>query len=269
MNQNHFKFRDNFTPCGEVNQSKFFLHSHDHYEIYMFYEGEANFIIEEKSYPLEPYDMFIIRKNEFHQVLHHSPVAYHRIYMWIDSAFFEENKCQVYEKPFLSTPDNTGNRIPGSIVRSSGLYDAISRYKKYSDDYRNKDLPVLRSILVEILHLLNQVQIQTTTNYSNKAIQPIITYLNNHYTENITLDMLQDKFFISKYHLCRIFREATGLSIFEYVRKKKLALARDFKNSGMNLIDVANKSGFSDYSSFYRAYQKEFGCSPKAEPPTE
>ena len=229
----------------------------------MFLEGDSKYIIEDKAYSLNSMDMFIIRKHELHQVTHNSCAPYHRIYMHIDSDFFKENDCALYENIFLTDSKIAGNKISAKYVRSSGLYDVIMKYKKYSENYKNIDLPVLKSLIIEILHLLNQATTHSTSNYSNPVLHPIITYLNEHFTENITLDTLEEKFFVSKYYLCRIFNEATGLTIHDYITKKRLAKAMDLKAEGYSLGDIAWKCGFGCYSSFSRAYHKEYGVSPK------
>lgn len=131
------------------------------------------------------------------------------------------------------------------------------RYKKYTDNYENKGkYPVAQATIIEIMHIINQASLQTTSDYINASLQPLITYLNQHFTEDITLDFLQEKFFISKYHLCRTFHNSTGLTIHDYIRKKRLANVRALKAQGKSITEAAITSGFKDYSSFYRAYQK-------------
>ena len=75
--------------------------------------------------------------------------------------------------------------------------------------------------------------------------------------------MLADKFYLSKYYLCRAFHKATGLTINEYVRRKRLVLVHELKDEGRSLTEAALMAGFHDYSSFYRAYVKEYGVSPR------
>ena len=75
--------------------------------------------------------------------------------------------------------------------------------------------------------------------------------------------MLCEKFFVSKYYLCHIFKESTGLTVHEYVKQKRLNLAKEFVSDGKTLTEAAILSGFSDYSSFYRAYTKEHNQKPK------
>ncbi len=258
---NDYKISEACTIAPSNMHELFQLHNHDDYEIFLFLKGDAKYIVENKTYCLEPFDIIIVKKHELHRVFHNNPVAFHRKVLFITSAFLQKHNCLEYEKQMLKIL-GTGNKIPGKLVRSSGLYDAFERYRTYSKDYVEKDNPVLTAIIIEILYLISQIAHSSTPDFSNSPINSVISFLNENYTEHIDLDMLQEKFFISKHYLCRGFRKATGLTILEYVRKKRLVEVQKLHENGLSLLEAAVRSGFNSYSSFYRAHQKEFGYSP-------
>ena len=97
---------------------------------------------------------------------------------------------------------------------------------------------------------------------SNNQIKEIIEYLNDNFMDDITLEMLERKFFISKYHLCHIFPEATRLTVHQYMTKKRLAYAKELIKSGKTANFASDAAGFNNYSSFYRAYVSEYNTSP-------
>lgn len=252
------------TPSNE----NFHLHNHNEYELLLFLEGDARYVVEEKNYTLEPGDIILIRKHEMHRIYHNRPVCYRRILLMVAPEFFQENHCQEYETQFLKTYPGMGNKIAADIVRSSGLYDAFERYRKYSEEFKlDMEAPVLKAIVTEILYLVNKIAGFSAADLTNSPMKPVILYLNNCYTEDITLDMLEEKFYMSKYYICRAFRRATGLTIHEYIRRKRLTKVRELKNSGMSISEAAMKSGFHEYSSFYRAYLKEYGVPPGKDMP--
>ncbi|MBQ7793426.1 MAG: helix-turn-helix transcriptional regulator, partial [Clostridia bacterium] len=163
---------------------------------------------------------------------------------------------------FFSSKKNLGNKINSEIVRSSGLYDAIMRLKKYSDSFTTQ-APITDCALTEILYILNNISDFSIADMSNNQLKEIIAYINRHFTEDISLDDISEKFFISKYYLCRQFKKFTGHTLQGYIRHKRLALVQELYNSGKSLSDSAVLAGFSDYSSFYRTYLNEYGVSPK------
>ena len=244
----------------------FQLHNHDDYEIFIFLEGDAKYIVEEKTYTLEPWDIIIIRKHEMHRIYHNSDTQYRRIVLNVTPEFFKQNQCTEYEAQFIKAPVGTDNKIDAATVRSSGLYDAFMRYKKYSENYAlDPATPILIASLTEILYLINKIAGFSASDITNSPMKSVLLYLNNRYNEDISLDMLAEKFYLSKYHLCRAFRKATGLTVHEYICRKRLTRVRELRSEGRSITEAAMEVGFHDYSSFYRAYLKEYGNPPKAD----
>lgn len=240
------------------------LHTHPEYEIQLFLQGNTKYVVEEKHYNIEMFDMILIRKNQLHCLYRHVPSVGHRIILGVSPDFFVENNCVEYEAQFLDESTRLNNKIPAHLVKSSGLLDAFMRYKKYSKDYTlPKDTPILQSIIVEILYLISKCSEFSEADDSNETMKQIITYLNDNYTKEISLDELCNQFYISKYYLCRLFRKATGLTVFEYIRKKRLALVNELARNGVSNSQAAMKAGFTNYTAFYRAYKAEFDTSPR------
>lgn len=262
MHPKYFSVRETHTPTP-VNTS-FKFETHEYYEILLFLEGDAKFIIEDRTYSLNPNDIIIVRKNELHRLSLNRAVPYHRIVIHAYPSFFQKYECPEYEAQFLNTATGIDNKIPAKVVRSSGLYDAFMKYSKYSNHGEiRENTPILRSMIMEILYLINNTTNFSTPDYSSGPMESVILFLNNSFTEDITLDMLEKQFFLTKNHLCKAFRNATGITIFSYIRKKRLANVQELVSGGLSINDAARMSGFHDYSSFYRAYKKEFGISPK------
>lgn len=240
----------------------FALHSHNSYEIYMFLEGDSKYIIEGESYDLSHGDIIIIRKNEMHKVYHNSETKYHRLVIMVSQDFFSHFNCKNYENAFLNKNEKLGNKINADVVHSSGLFDAIKRLEKYSDTFTTTHTAITNSILIEILHIINDISLFENAKPSHPLIKDIIGYINEHYTEEITLEIICNKFFISKYHLCHIFKESTGLTIHQYINQKRLVFAKELVDGGKSLSQAALIAGYNDYSSFYRAYVKKNNCKP-------
>ena len=256
-------FRVRETIEQSTSNENFRLHEHDSYEILFFLEGDSKFVIEGKEYFLESGDVIIVRKHEMHRVYHNSDASYHRIVLMVNPEFFINHNCPDYETQFLKAQMGIANRIKSDYVRSCGLYDAFMRLKKYSYDYEKTEEPVLDALVMMILYLINQVGHFSSSDGRDSHVEQVISYINNHYTEDIDLETLAGKFFISPNYLCRIFRKATGLTVHDYIRRKRLSKVREFRSNGKSISEAAMLSGFSDYSSFYRTYKKMMGCSPK------
>ena len=97
---------------------------------------------------------------------------------------------------------------------------------------------------------------------SNKKIVEILDFLNKNLTNRITIDELADKFYMSRYHLMHTFKEETGCTIGSYITTKRLLLARDMIRDGSSVSAACDACGFGSYSSFIRAYRKQFHSTP-------
>ena len=138
------------------------------------------------------------------------------------------------------------------------------RARKYSGDFKtNVSSPVIRAIIIEILHILNNINSYSEADKTDGQLKEIIKYLNSNFTKDITLNDLEERFFISKYHLCHIFPKATGITVHQYITNKRMALAEDMIKEGKAVGEAAIMAGFNSYSSFYRTYTQKYGKSPK------
>ncbi len=93
-------------------------------------------------------------------------------------------------------------------------------------------------------------------------INDIIAYIDKNITETLTLDILAKNFGVSTSYLSHQFKTHTGVSVFRYIKLKRLNLAKNYYESGLSLTEAAISAGFAEYSLFYKAYRKEFGESP-------
>ncbi len=251
-----------YITTEKPSNKNFHLHEHSAYEILVFLKGDASYVVEENFYSLEPEDVIIIKKQQMHRIYHNSSKEYSRFLIMIDPSFFEEFNCKNYETVFLPSVNNKGNKISADIYASSGLKDAILRYKKYTRDFTELYTPVANSIMVEILHIIYSINDFSNEQNKNIYLRKVISHINNHFTENISIDLLSEKFFVSKYHLCKIFKKATGHTIHSYITNKRLALVSELTSNGENLSVASAKAGFSSYSSYYRAYKNKYGIPP-------
>ena len=102
-----------------------------------------------------------------------------------------------------------------------------------------------------------------STNYSGTKINPIISYINDHLTENLSVDSISEEFYLSRYYVMHTFKAETGYTIGNYITMKRLSLAQALIDSGVPIVDASQQAGFGTYSTFLRAYKKTYGTSPR------
>lgn len=254
-----FGFTHNINELPDNND--FILHDHDNvYEIVLFLSGDAEFYVEGNVYRLKPYDIVITRPFEMHHIQCLSKKPYERIILYITPEYFEKNRCTEFEDILLNRPMGTGNLIPSDIVKDI-LLNPINRISVYIHE---GSLTAANGVVIEFLYLLNGTKSAISPSKSrDKRISNIIMYINEHLSEQITLDFLSEKFFINKYHLCKIFKKNTGYTINQYINHKRILLVRELHANGQSLLEASTNAGFNNYSHFYRLYVKKTGMTPK------
>lgn len=96
------------------------------------------------------------------------------------------------------------------------------------------------------------------------VIEQIKTYISDHLNEPITLNDISKAIGYSKFHASRIFKEETGMSLFEYIRREQLtASAFALRNRTEKVLDIALDFIFDSHEGFTRAFANSFGITPK------
>ena len=119
-----------------------------------------------------------------------------------------------------------------------------------------------RMALTELILRLSLLTEESALTAEDDLIADVVRYLNGNVTQDISLDSLSRRFFVSKFYLCRAFKRRQGISIHGYVTSKRIAYAKQLIAKGESASTVAYKVGYGDYSAFYRAYLKQTGTSP-------
>lgn len=247
------------------------LHHHDFYEVYFFLSGNVSYNIESRSYLLTSGDVLLMAPNELHQPIF-SPEQqnYERIVLWINKSFLEQfdmvgnpvSRCFDTESPThinLIRPDGNSREL---------LYYLMMQLLSESHSGAYASELYSTACLAQILVTLNRLSQTADTTHEAKTntdsvIYRVLAHINEHFHEDISLDDLANRFFISKFHLSREFNRLVGTSVYRYIIQKRLILAKQLMASGTPSGEVYQHCGFGDYSNFYRAFKAEYQISPK------
>lgn len=253
-----FRYRHKFHT---VEGATYKPHHHSGYEIYILLKGTAVFMVEGTSYPLRPMDIIITRSDEMHEITYGTGNDYERVVIHFEDLFFKNADCEHYTEIFNNRKIGEGNLIDHDSVKKSELFDTLIRLEKYIKLEGTNNEPVIKGVLVEFLHQLNEFKTSGGL-IKSETVKNILEYINANISDNLMLDSLAERFFISKYHLCRNFKKYTGFTVNQYITYRRIMRVRDLYREGKNLSDASLEAGFSSYSNFYKAYVKETGHAP-------
>lgn len=245
-------------------------HNHMFYEVFFFLSGDVTYIIEGKSYRIRPGDIVLINNRELHKTVVNPGKTYERYVIWLEPDFIKSlGEDTDLTLCFERSAESNYNILRPRTEFYMAINKILSRIKNAvcSNGYGNRILH--KCYLAELLVYLNRAfldskdeDIELDVVYNDK-VSNVIRYINDNLNEELSLEILATRFYVSKYHLLREFKKHTGYTIHKYIHKKRLIMARVLLKEELKVIEVCHKCGFADYSNFIRAFKNEFGCSPK------
>ena len=246
------------------------IHSHNYYELYFFIKGNVLIDISGNTLPLKSGDVVIIPPKTKHRLTVQSQtMPYQRFILWISEEFYSQLLTISPDFGYLfHIPEHTQNYIYHfDIISFNTIQVKIIELLEEMQAFRfGNDALIsscINSLIMTISRMIYESENQVITKENPSLYQNILKYIETHINEDISLDSIANSFYVSKYHIAHTFKNQMGLSIHQYALKKRLSLCKAAIASGSNISTAFLECGFRDYSSFYRAFKKEFGISPK------
>ena len=243
----------------------FTMHIHEQYEIFYFISGEAEYLVEGSKYPLLPGSLLIMQPAESHKIKILESRRYERIAINFAPVVIDFiDPIHSLTEPFEDRPLGRGNLYMPSEFEGMPLADAFSEIclvTKNEHGNRTKALTYLFVVLDMISSVYKKRGVLEYLSPQSLS-ERIMLYVNTHLFEDLSVPLLAKQFFMSTSQFSRVFKQAAGASPWEYITIKRLTLAREKIRNGISAQNACESCGFHDYSAFYRAYMKHFGCAP-------
>ncbi len=240
----------------------FNFHTHDDYEILYFLSGEVQYYIEDESYSLVSGDVLVIPPGKLHRLVTvNEKIVYERMVLTLSVD---------YCKRLLS-------RAPNSFVGRESKSYRISLGKNDGDFGRMMQsmlqltadeagmLTRDATVTLLLLHLGKYMDAALPADAGdNRRMGEIIRYINANFTRDLSLEEIAERFFISKYHLLRQFKNYACATVHSYILTKRISLAKALLREGLAPAEVCAQCGFSTYAGFYQNFVRQTGMSPSA-----
>ncbi|MCQ2505591.1 MAG: AraC family transcriptional regulator [Lachnospiraceae bacterium] len=251
--------------------SEFGCHIHTSYEIYYFVSGDVELMVEGRVCKLTPHSLIIFPPNVLHGCQVNTHDDYVRYCLYIDPVDILPERLPLLTS-LVSDFHNTPQEILYEHTEAFNLEQFFYNLKQLEDlpkDVKDTMEHIFTEALIAQINLLCRTlrPSKLTSNASGKILD-IVNYINDHITEPLTLDSISSSCFISKNYLNNNFKNTLGTTVIEYIRYKRVILAKQMIRNGESAMNAALAVGFADYSSFYRAYMKFLHYPPKDDIPT-
>ena len=228
-------------------------------------------MIESRVYHVQPGQMLIINPRELHQVYIQPDAApYERYMLWISPSLLQSLSSEQTDlcRCFDMTRPHYSNllRLPMEQRRIiPTMMESLLREQEqpaYGSDLLRQNL--LTELMIHINRLTDLPDTVAEDPGGDTVVSRVIDYINAHYHEPLSLDLLAERFFVSKYHLSHEFTKQMGTGIYQFIQRKRLLIARQLMAQGQKPVEVYAMCGFGDYPAFFRAFRKVYGLSPRA-----
>lgn len=250
---------------------EFDFHYHDFDKIVILLSGKVTYIVEGKSYHLKPWDILLVRHHDIHKPVIDKSSTYERIVIWVQNDFIKKQHrkdCDL-SSCFEDSQERSFNLIR---VRSSLQTEIQNIISSLEDSLKSEDFGhdlLSDTYFLQLLVYLNRVFLDTSyaedesAFTSDKQITELLRYINTHLNEDLSNETLAKKLYLSKYYLMHRFKEETGYTLHHYVEQKRLLHASELIKDGVPVMKAAQACGFHEYSTFLRAFKRNFHFAPK------
>lgn len=244
-------------------------HSHNYYEFYFFLQGNISMIIGDKTFSLKTGDVILIPPGISHHAVNcDESVPYRRFVFWVSEDYYQQLCTLSSDYNYIVDYALQNHRFiyHNDVISFNNIQALLFHLLEEIHTKRfGREAKLAVSVNDLVIHLNRMAYEQNNPSPFKKnqgLYENLLAYIESHLEEDLTLDHLADAFYVSKFHISHIFKENLGLSVHQYITKKRLSMCRDALLSDTNIGNIILMYGFKDYSSFYRAFKKEYGQSP-------
>lgn len=247
-------------------------HYHEFDKLILLLNGRVSYVVEGVTYFLRPWDLLLVQHNLIHRPVIDPAEPYERIVIWLGREWLARRSDP--GEP-LDTCFDTARERSFHLLRFDG--EGRLRYmrliQRLEEALRSGEFGAARmadTLCQQLLIAVNrdilrdQTASQAPESYrADPKMEEILRYIAGHLEEELTVDALAGRFYLSRYYLMHRFKAVTGYTLHQYISQKRLLRAGELIRSGTPVMKAAEAAGFAEYSTFLRAFQNTFHMSPR------
>ena len=244
------------------------LHSHSFFEILCCRNTcGAEYMVGSNRYRLQKGDIILIPPGISHRPLLPESMAepYKRDVLWLSPEFLnmlknyfpQDDLHQITETHLLRTAGTKWEFL------AEKFQQGVAESERQEVGWEVSVVANSMQLMVQLRRAVSDRSAGRMTAEQPELLDRVMAYIEKHLSEKISLSDVARQFYVSESTVSQLFRKRMGVSFYRCVTQRRLIAAKSLILEGVILELVAVQTGFSDYSSFYRAFKGEFGISPR------
>ncbi|RAR43966.1 AraC family transcriptional regulator [Paenibacillus sp. MDMC362] len=247
------------------------FHSHAFYEIYYFHEGRCTYLIGDSVFTLKPGDLLLMNGLTLHcpnvepdsryvrSILHFDPA-------WICKGLSETAKSILLD-PFESLRNHRMTLTGANRDEFEGMLADIHRLSASTAGFRQERM-TLR--ILEMMYIIadwcqDAVQDQDSISEKERHVQHVVSFVEEHYMQDLTLERIAREMHITKHYLSSLFKEVTGTTVFKYLYHRRINQAKILLrlHPHLSITEISQAAGFKHLAHFSRMFKAMVGTTPE------
>lgn len=239
------------------------MHFHHAYELYFVLTGSRDYFIEDHFFKVNEGELVVVPSDALHRTAGKGATRF-LVYFTPEflDCFFSEPICKTLTE---SLQPAVLHPLPEDRDRITKLLISLLReYESYQKEKTAEKESAIALLLSDLLRLIAKLpKAEVKKKNLDSRITQIVKYINDNYSEITSIEDITNRFYISKYYFCKLFRKNMGISMFAYINTLKIQKACEImQNEKCTLTEIATRCGFNTSSYFCKTFKKIIGISP-------
>lgn len=256
----------------DTRAQKMDYHYHEFDKLILVLGGKVTYVVEGVTYFLKPWDLLLVQHNLIHKPTIDPAEPYERVVIWLDRAWLSQRSDpgEMLDSCFDTARERGFHLLRSDGARRLAYMDIIQRLEEalHSKEFGAARLAdtLCQQLLIDVNRdiLASCTAAEAPDSYRvDPKMEEILRYIVHHLEDDLSVDSLAKRFYLSRYYLMHRFKAVTGYTVHQYISQKRLLLAGELIRQGVPVMKAAEQSGFSEYSTFLRAFQNTFHMSPR------
>lgn len=247
-------------------------HYHEFDKLILLLNGKVTYVVEGVTYFLRPWDILLVQRNMIHRPIIDPSEPYERVVVWLGREWLEtrSDPGEALDTCFDTARERGFHLLRTDAERRLQYMQAIQRLEEALRSTEFGAGRMADTLCQQLLIAVNRDLLRSHTAAEARdsyrvdpKMEEILKYIAQHLDGELSVDALAKQFFLSRYYLMHRFKDVTGYTVHQYISQKRLLWAGELIRSGVPVMKAAEQAGFSEYSTFLRAFQNTFHMSPR------